>query len=113
MFYEKPLLKAGVSPGEIDGCMAWAFGNDWRAASRSALDDLWNKCHKVLLTIEPADDVFETLIKIGLLYLEHESKSPFNPELLSTEQLINVLETRMQAEIIFVKGSARARKRRS
>jgi hypothetical protein len=112
MFYEKPLLLAGVYSGDIDECMAWAFGNDWRAANRSALKDLWNKTHKDLLVISSEDDVFDTLIKVGLLYLEHESKSSLNPELFKSEQLITILETRMQAEIIFIKGSAKARKRR-
>jgi hypothetical protein len=112
MFYEKPLLKAGVYSGEVDECMAWAFGNEWRAANRSALKDLWNKSHTDLLVISAEDDVFDTLIKVGLLYVEYESKTPFNPELLKTEQLISILETRMEAEIIFIKGSAKARKRR-
>lgn len=111
MFHEKPLLKAGVYSGDIDECMSWAFGNDWRSASRSVLKDLWNDRHKDLLVIASEDDVYETLLKVGFLYLEHTGKIYFNPESIKTEQLIDILEGRMQAEIIFIKGSAKARKR--
>jgi hypothetical protein len=113
MFYEKPLFTAGVSAGDIDKCMAWAFGNDWRAAARSSLKDLWNNLHKDLLVIVSANDVYETLIKVGMLYLEHEGKPPIDPEVFTTEKLIEILEARMQAEVMFIRGSARAKFRRT
>ncbi len=69
--YRVILEDTGVDKGDVEDCMAWAFGEDWREINPTHAFNRWNMRHGLLLPLQPHERIDHDLHKIGLLFLAH------------------------------------------
>lgn len=58
----------------IDGCLRWAFGDDYNTLAVNMSDDRWNERHSDLFTLKGDDNFQQSVYRIGLAYL-HKFKN--------------------------------------
>jgi hypothetical protein len=63
------LISVGLYENEVDECLRWAFGDDVEQLEVSMLDDRWRQRHNDLLVIRGSDDLFQSIRRIGKIYL--------------------------------------------
>jgi hypothetical protein len=95
--YRGILEDIGVDKNDIDDCMTWAFGEDWRELKPELGFQRWNMRHGLLLPLKAGDLVSHDLRKIGLLYLYHVKQEFLN---LSSLYDLNQSEKRFRKALI-------------
>lgn len=60
---ERILVEAGVE--NVDDCLRWAFGEDYKQLEQRDLDDRWRQRHSDLFIIRGADDLVEATRRIA------------------------------------------------
>lgn len=70
---ERVLIESGVD--NVDDCLSWAFGEDYKKLEQRELDDQWRQRHIDLFIIRGTDDLVESTRKIAkawLVYFEEK-----------------------------------------
>jgi len=101
--YRTILEDAGVDKGEVDDCMSWAFGEDWREIKPNQGFHRWNMRHGLLLPLKPSERIDHDLHKIGLLYLFHVKQ-----QMLRLDFLYDLNESEERFRKALIKSFAQA-----
>lgn len=64
---ERILADNGV--GDIEDCLVWAFGEEYKLLKLRDLDDVWTQRHSDSFTIKGSDCIIESTKKIAKVYL--------------------------------------------
>lgn len=67
---EKGLSLAGLTEQQYEECMVWALGKDYRQLQIWFYDERWNQGHEDLFILHGADDLVESMKRIGLAFLQ-------------------------------------------
>jgi len=97
--YRGILEDVGIAKEDIEDCMAWAFGDDWRELKPSLAFNRWNMRHGLLLPLKSGDLITHDLRKIGLLYLFHVKQ-----EILNVSQLYDLNESEKRFRKALIKS---------
>lgn len=99
--YRVILEDAGVDKGEVEDCMAWAFGEDWKELVPSKANGRWNQRHGLLLPLKQDSQVDHGLHKIGLLFLAHVKN-----QFIRVDMLYDLNESEEKFRALLIKSFA-------
>lgn len=69
---ERELIANGVF--DVDKCLAWAFGGDYKKICEFEFDDVWRRRHSDLFIIRGADSLVESAVRIAEAWQANKQK---------------------------------------
>ena len=73
--YAHLLMGQGVPKEEVEECMTWAFGPNWKELNPSSMFNIWNRKHRDLFIFTETDTIKNSLKNVGIAWqgLKHDS----------------------------------------